>query len=80
MTMTMLLVPDRSCPVLWRIYIAHHMNAGQLEPARKVFLRAIHECPWSKVILQATGSPSSPADMRSFGIPCRQGTWCCLEW
>mmetsp|Transcript_37311 Transcript_37311/g.105267 ORF Transcript_37311/g.105267 Transcript_37311/m.105267 type:complete len:1342 (-) Transcript_37311:420-4445(-) len=40
----------RSCPVLWRIYLAHHLAAGQLEQAHRVFLRAIHECPSSKAL------------------------------
>ncbi|XP_075264337.1 uncharacterized protein LOC142356275 [Convolutriloba macropyga] len=40
----------RSCPVLWRIYLAHHLAAGQLDHAHRVFLRAIHECPSSKAL------------------------------
>ncbi|CAI9113285.1 OLC1v1013858C1 [Oldenlandia corymbosa var. corymbosa] len=37
--------------VLWRWYIAYEINVtGDLFAARKVFFRAIHACPWSKIL------------------------------
>jgi hypothetical protein len=41
------------CALLWRAYIGYEAGRGRAEAARRVFLRAIHACPWSKV-----GNPS----------------------
>lgn len=40
----------RSSVVLWRSYIAYEIDAGNLSGARRIFFRAIHACPWSKLL------------------------------
>lgn len=37
------------CALLWRAYIGFEAARSRPEAARRVFLRAIHACPWSKV-------------------------------
>ncbi len=39
----------QQCALLWRAYIGYECARGRGEAARRVFLRAIHACPWSKV-------------------------------
>jgi len=39
----------RSCPLLWRCYVEAELSFGRPQAARRVFLRAIHECPGSQV-------------------------------
>jgi len=39
----------RRCVVLWRCYLAAELHYGRPQAARRVFLRAIHECPGSQV-------------------------------
>lgn len=37
--------------VLWRCYIAYELEVrGDLDAARRVYFRAIHACPWSKLL------------------------------
>ena len=33
------------CALLWRCYLAAELRFGRPQAARRVFLRAIHECP-----------------------------------
>lgn len=35
---------------LWRLYITYMQATGNAEAARRVFLRAVRECPWSKAL------------------------------
>jgi hypothetical protein len=37
-----------NCSTLWQQYIAYELSLGRRENARKVFLRAVHECPGFK--------------------------------
>ena len=39
----------RRCALLWRCYLAAELHFGRPQAARRVFLRAIHECPGSQV-------------------------------
>lgn len=39
----------RRCALLWRCYLAAELHYGRPQAARRVFLRAIHECPGSQV-------------------------------
>lgn len=39
----------QQCALLWRAYIGYELQRGRPEAARRVFLRAIHACPWCKV-------------------------------
>lgn len=39
-----------SMPALWRLYIHYHLSTGNVEAAKRTFYRAIHRCPWSKVL------------------------------
>eukprot|EP00736_Rhodelphis_marinus_P013431 Rmarinus@m.19701 len=38
----------RTCVVLWRVYIDFEIMLGEEKLAKRVFYRAIRECPWSK--------------------------------
>ncbi|KAH9616378.1 hypothetical protein KSS87_013393 [Heliosperma pusillum] len=35
---------------LWRLYIAFEIDMENISAARRVFFRAIHACPWSKML------------------------------
>lgn len=37
-----------SCPSLWLLYMSYEAGRGRLDSSRRIFLRAVHECPWSK--------------------------------
>lgn len=39
----------QQCGLLWRASLGFELSHGRSEAARKVFLRGIHACPWSKV-------------------------------
>ena len=41
----------QQCGLLWRAALGFELSRGRPEAARKVFLRGIHACPWSKVCL-----------------------------
>ena len=41
----------QQCGLLWRAALGFELSRGRPEAARKVFLRGIHACPWSKVSL-----------------------------
>mmetsp|Transcript_3935 Transcript_3935/g.9400 ORF Transcript_3935/g.9400 Transcript_3935/m.9400 type:complete len:710 (+) Transcript_3935:274-2403(+) len=68
--------PLRSCPMLWRVYLAYHVKAGRLESAKKVFLRGIHECPWSKALwldgVHNLRSQFSPREAEELLETCRE--------
>ncbi|KAK9707010.1 hypothetical protein RND81_07G167200 [Saponaria officinalis] len=36
--------------LLWRCYIAYEIDMGNISAARRAFFRAIHSCPWSKML------------------------------
>ncbi|KAL9241950.1 hypothetical protein vseg_016001 [Gypsophila vaccaria] len=40
----------RSSVLLWRCYIAYEIDKGNISSARRAFFRAIHACPWSKML------------------------------
>lgn len=46
----------QQCALLWRAYIGYELSRGRPEAARRVFLRAIHACPWCKVGLRPSQS------------------------
>ena len=46
---TLMTAAARSCPLLWRCYVEAELSFGRPQAARRVFLRAIHECPGSQV-------------------------------
>ena len=46
---TLLSREARRCVLLWRCYLAAELHHGRPQAARRVFLRAIHECPGSQV-------------------------------
>ena len=46
---TLMWAGARSCPLLWRCYVEAELYFGRPQAARRVFLRAIHECPGSQV-------------------------------
>ncbi len=39
----------QQCGLLWRAALGFELSRGRPEAARRVFLRGIHACPWSKV-------------------------------
>ena len=39
----------QQCGLLWRASLGFELSHGRSEAAKKVFLRGIHACPWSKV-------------------------------
>ncbi|KAL4447355.1 hypothetical protein ABPG77_007388 [Micractinium sp. CCAP 211/92] len=40
----------RACPLLWRCFLRFEAHRGRHEAVRRLFLRAIGACPWSKAI------------------------------
>ncbi len=54
----------RSCPLLWRCYVEAELSFGRPQAARRVFLRAIHECPGSQV-----GRPSVKLAFKIVQLP-----------
>jgi hypothetical protein len=52
----------QQCALLWRAYIGYELSRGRPEAARRVYLRAIHACPWSKV---HTHAPYCPATVQA---------------
>ncbi|CAM9255005.1 unnamed protein product [Phaeothamnion confervicola] len=38
----------RYCPLLWRCYLQSEVGRGCFARAKRVYMRAIHACPWSK--------------------------------
>ncbi|XP_057247349.1 uncharacterized protein LOC104901371 isoform X6 [Beta vulgaris subsp. vulgaris] len=40
----------RSSVVLWRCYISYEIYLSNFPAARRIFFRAIHSCPWSKLL------------------------------
>ncbi|KAL4443524.1 hypothetical protein ABPG75_011261 [Micractinium tetrahymenae] len=40
----------RACPLLWRCYLRFEAHRGRYEAVRRLFLRAIGACPWSKAM------------------------------
>ncbi|XP_057545357.1 uncharacterized protein LOC130824389 isoform X2 [Amaranthus tricolor] len=40
----------RSSVLLWRCYISYEIQICNFSAARRVFFRAIHACPWSKLL------------------------------
>ena len=40
---------------MWRMYLRFEAARGRPEIARRIFLRAIHACPWAKVWMVSNG-------------------------
>lgn len=40
----------RSSVLMWRCYISYEIHISNFPAARRVFFRAIHACPWSKML------------------------------
>ena len=59
----------QQCALLWRAYIGYEHGRGRAEAARRVFLRAIHACPWSKA---CTEFPHVAGAVEHSDPPCMQ--------
>lgn len=55
-----------SCVTLWGVYLQHEAAAGRADAARRLFLRALHQCPGSKPLwlrgLRAAAAAMSPRE------------------